>query len=473
MGRVSRLQPLGRLGLACLLCLASLGGLVGCAEPKPPPRPNVIVLLVDTLRAQDLGAYGFERPTSPRLDRLAEESFLFEQARAQAPCTFPSVNSILTGLPPSRFASRPNGNMGIPDGVASLPAILHAHGYATAAVSASPIVRATPSKFNPQGGFDPGFDHFDESCEWRTAACVNRRALEQIDGLTQPFFLYLHYMDPHGPYRTRKDWTNRFADPDFDGSQAARLGRPNALAKRITAGETFVAGSPERADIDHMHDLYDDEIAFFDDQLGRLLDTLDERGLLDDTILVLIADHGEQFYEHGHLKHCHTIYDTDVRTPLLIRFPPDVEPTEPRRITSPAANLDLVPTILDYLQLTPPEELPGLSLRPAIAGADDGESGDGVRQVVISEWVGMRAASDGRFKLILRGRRGKPELYDLANDPGETVNVIDDHRREARRLGRAIERWTRQEEASAKARGDKANWGEGVVDRLRALGYVQ
>ena len=459
--------------LICLVCLVAPIGLLGCSEPAPPPRPNVIVLLVDTLRAQNLGAYGYDRPTSPRLDDLAEESFLFEQARAQAPCTFPSVNSILTGLPPSRFAGQTEHFMGIPEGVATLPAILHAHGYATAAVSASPIVRARPSKFNPEGGFGAGFDHFDESCEWRTAACVNRQALDRIDGLAEPFFLYLHYMDPHGPYRPRKDWKRQFAEAPYSGSEAARRGNPNPIAKRIAAGEVFDSASPEMADITHLRDLYDDEVAFFDHQLGRLLDNLAERGLLDKTVLVLLADHGEEFYEHGHVKHCHTVYDTEVRTPLLIRFPPAVEPTAPRRISSPAANLDLVPTILDYLEITPPEELPGISLRPAIVRQDGHEEGGAVRQAAVSEWVGVRAATDGRFKLIFRSGGKEPELYDLASDPGETQNLVADHRQEARRLGREIERWVQQEEAAAEGRGDSPAWSNDMMDRLRSLGYVQ
>ncbi len=484
----SRTSPTGlaaRTALTALagaFCLVGLAGLVGCGGLEPPPRPNVIVLLVDTLRAQDLGAYGYDRPTSPHLDALAEKSFLFEQARAQAPCTFPSVNSILTGLPPSRFAGQPDGHMGIPDGIATLPAILRAHGYATAAVSASPIVRATPSNFNPHGGFEPGFEHFDESCLWRTATCVRDQAFEQIDALPRPFFLYLHFMDPHGPYRPRKEWPRQFAVEPYDGPEAVQKGNPNPIAKRIAAGEVFPQGSPERAHIAHFHDLYDDEIAFFDDALGKFLDGLTDRGLLDNTVVVLLADHGEAFYEHGQIKHCHTVYDNEVHVPLLIRLPRAIEATGPRRVAAPAASFDLTPTLLDYLQIEPPETLPGTSLRSAIEGRGaasgeegDGKNGEGGPRIVVSEWAGARAASDGRFKLILRARAGRPELYDLASDPGETRNLIRDprHRQTARRLGREISRWVRQEAAAARERGEESRWSDRVMDRLRSLGYVQ
>ncbi|MGD2115592.1 MAG: sulfatase, partial [Acidobacteriota bacterium] len=426
----------------------------------PPPRPNVIVLLVDTLRADGLGAYGYDRPTSPHLDALAEESFLFEQARAQAPCTFPSVNSFLTGLPPSRFSGQPEGRMGIPEDADSLAEILRRAGYATAAVSASPIVRKNPGQFNPHGGFDPGFDRFVDSCVWNPASVVNDHALAQLDALPEPFFLYLHYMDPHGPYRPPADWPKRFADAGFEGSDAVRRGDPRPLARTIAealrAGEPLEPGAVPAAAVAHLRNLYDEEIAYFDSQLGRLLGELTARGLDGSTVLVLASDHGEEFFEHGRLKHCNTVFDTEIRTPLLLRLPPGLEPAPPRRIGANAANLDLVPTLLDYLRIEPPAELAGRSLRGAIADAENPVS-PSEQPPVVAAWGGQRAATDGRYKLIVRpgAGGGSRRLYDLAADPGETRDLLAgdrpelpaDARRAARRLARAIEEWIRTHEA--------------------------
>jgi len=484
MPRRSRYHQLTRaLCLVAYVAGAALtaGVLETCTarEPAAPTQPNVIVLLVDTLRAQSLGTYDYERPTSPRLDALAREGFLFEQARAQAPCTFPSVNSILTGQAPSRFSSQKEGRMGIPEATPSIAEILRGAGYATSAVSASPIVRKNPSRFNPHGGFDRGFDRFDDSCVWKDASCLNEHGLRELATLQEPFFLYLHYMDPHGPYRPPEGWPRQFANSDYDGPQDILRGDPNPIAKQIAATGSFEPGEFSRADIDHLRDLYDDEIAYFDAKLGEMLDELASRGLTDRTILVLLADHGEEFLEHGQVKHCHMVYDTEVKTPLLIDLPPAIEPASPRRITTPAANLDLLPTLLDYLEIEPPIDLPGKSLRGAIGSAAD--RGVPRRDPVVSSWAGLRSATDGRFKLIVRLGTGDAELYNLANDPDETTNLLAgkyeaprhrEYQRQARRLGRAIDHWIQAVEAKP---GDEGapRWDDDALERLRSLGYIQ
>lgn len=496
MDRLGMLRPMsgsrsarrgrGRLVTASLSLLLGTAGsfAIACGprEPEPPPRPHVVVLLVDTLRAQSLGTYGYGRPTSPHLDALAEESFLFEQARAQAPYTFPSVNSLLTGLPPSRFPRQPDRRMGIPEGVPSMAEILREEGYATVAISASPIVRKHPSRFNPHGGFDRGFDRFDDSCVWKDATCVNDHALRELDGLSGPFFLYLHYMDVHGPYRPPKTWARQFADPTYEGPEPILRGDPNPIARQIAEKGRFEPGEFSRQDVAHLRDLYDDEIAYFDSKLRELLDELDRRGLGEKTIVVLLADHGEEFLEHGKIKHCQRVYDTEIRTPLLIDLPSALEESPPRRITSPVANLDLLPTLLDYLEIEPPPDLAGTSLRSVMGGeAARGDGGIGDREAVVSSWAGLRAATDGRYKLIVHLRTGKARLYDLETDPGETTDLLAGDRthrdyrayqREARRLGGVIEHWVRTVEGTDGAEGPP-RWDDDALDQLRALGYIQ
>ena len=207
MPRASRLRPVRFLAWSLpFFLLAASCGRVGS---KPL---NVLLVVVDTLRADRLSLYGYRRPTSPNLDALARDAVVFTNARSPAGCTYPSTNSLLTSREPSVFLLWPNGSMAIPEGVRSLPEILRAHGYSTAAVSASPIARATPSDINTVGGFGRGFQTFDEDCLDKHARCLNDKATGLLRTLPQPWFLYLHYMEPHAPYRTPPDAPRRFTE---------------------------------------------------------------------------------------------------------------------------------------------------------------------------------------------------------------------------------------------------------------------
>lgn len=444
---------LGRVVLAfTVLCVA------GSCRPEAPPRPNVLLVLVDTLRAENLSLYGYPRATSPRLEALAGEAAVFLEARAQAPCTFPSANSILTGEFPQAFLGQPDGAMGIPAERRSLPELLAARGYRTAAVSASPIVRKSPSRFNPGGGFERGFERFEEDCLWGNAACVNAAALRLVDELESPFFLYLHYLDPHGPYRPPADHPRRFTPPGYAGGPGVAAGDPNPLAKALEAGQ-----SPARADLDHLEALYDDEIAYFDARFGELVDALAARGKLDDTLLVLVADHGEEFFEHGHLKHCHTLFDTETRTPLLVR-PPGGLPGG-RRIAGEVANLDVVPTVLDYLGLSAQAAaLPGASLRPHLAGA-------GEARPVFGAWGSLRTVTSGGRKLVYDLAADRFALYDLAADPGETTDLAAARPEWISPLRRRLFTWLIAQEG-ADSRQRSLEQGEAARERLRSLGYL-
>jgi arylsulfatase A-like enzyme len=219
-----------RPGLLAAAALALFAA--GCGIGGQRGRWNVVVVLVDTLRADRLGAYGYDRPTSPRFDALARGSYLFEDARAQASCTYPSVNSILTSRYPSRFFGQPEGRIGIPDGVPTVAALLAGQGFTTAAVSTSPVVRATASRHNPHAGFGAGFGRFDERCEERGGHCVGARARELLAELREPFFLYLHYFDPHPPYTPPRSLRERFVRGET-ARRWARRGNPNPLAAAV------------------------------------------------------------------------------------------------------------------------------------------------------------------------------------------------------------------------------------------------
>ena len=464
--RLATVSPLAvAIGLAALCTL----GTAGCSDPghEAPPaanpngRPNVILVLVDTLRADHLGCYGFARPTSPGIDAFAEDAVLFERARSQASCTFPSVNSMLASRYGALFMFQPEHSMGIPADIPVLPEVLRDAGYATAALSASPIVRATPSDENPDAGFDRGFDEFDESCLFRDASCINERALQWVERASRPFFLYLHYMEPHDPYAPPSGHRAGFAG-DFDGPEHIRRGDPNPIADMVYDDGPAVEVSDR--DIRHLLDLYDEEIAYFDGQFSRLLAELGAVGALDGAIVILASDHGEEFMEHGdHIKHCRVIFDTSTRVPLIMKLPG----LPGRRIDTAVANLDIMPTVLDYLDI--PADgflLNGQSLRPLIEG------GGPDSRIVFSDQGRWRSADDGDVKLMFDAVAMEPELFDLEADPLELNDTLDERPEVGKRLWQQLERWLTLTEGGVGKR-EALEAGEKTLERLRALGYLQ
>ncbi|MEO8502799.1 MAG: sulfatase [Acidobacteriota bacterium] len=425
-----------------------------------PPR-NVVLIVVDTLRADHLGAYGYARPTSPNLDRFMAESVTFDSARSQAACTFPSVNSLLTSRAAVRFLDQPAQDFGIPSSMVSLPEVLSRQGYDTAAISASAIVRATPSRFNPHGGFGRGFASFDEDCAWKSADCVNAKAFTFLGSsrAARPFFLYLHYIDPHGPYRAPPTQSRLFA-----GSAPAAWpawvagGDPNPLAAMLYA-PGGKAAAVDRAQLAHLVDLYDDEIHYFDGQFAALLAELSGRGLDRSTIVIFAADHGEHFLEHGELKHCRSVFDVEVRTPLAMRIPDQ----SPRRVKRAVENLDIGPTVTALLGIdAAPLAFEGTSLLAPDAEAERGAfSAQGTQRSVVR----------GRLKLIHDLDTGHSMLFDLASDPGEMHDVARQRPEDFRALRQLLIGWVaRVEGGGARKSVDAAKAAE---QQLKSLGYLE
>ncbi len=441
------------------------GGGCGAPQAEVLKRPNVIFILIDTLRADRLSSYGYGRPTTPNLDAFAQEGLLFEQARSQAACTFPSVNSILTSRWPARFFGQPQRRIGIPEGFPALPEILGAAGYRSIAVSASPIVRKSESPFNLHGGFDRGFEIFDESCFHRRADCLNRRANRYLKQTPEPFFLYLHYQDVHSTYAPPSPYRERFLVP-HKAKDWALAGNPQPLLSSLNGEGPKVEATPD--DLEVLSSLYDGELAYLDAQLGELFANLRARGLLDSSMVVIASDHGEEFMEHGRILHCETQFETSIHVPLIVRLPGG----ERRgRIRALVENLDLVPTIVDYLGLAPGVPFEGVSLRPLI------EHGRPLHPTTESLQYTLRSTTDGRAKLIfdssrLPGALGRFALYDLLTDPTEQADRLtadpDTYRRLRARLEARLKKT--EEDLSAAATLDAAQESE---RRLKALGYLQ
>lgn len=429
-----------------------------------PDRWNVLLVVVDTLRADRLSLYGYHRPTTPKLEAFAREAVVFDNARSQAGCTFPSMNSLLTSRHAAVFLE-PGSPMGIPETMRSLPEILRERGYSTAAVSASSIVRHTPSRMNPTGGFGRGFQVFDEACNRKHASCLNEKALGILPTLPQPWFLYLHYLEPHAPYQPPPNHPRQIASAPALAKQRgvnawARKGEAWPVTRRLYDGQTQYEITPQN--LAHLSDLYDEEIAYFDQQFAELVDSLRDRGVLDHTVIILAADHGEELYDHNHFGHCRDLaYDTVLKTPLLLWIP-GVEPARRRAL---AENLDIVPTLLDYMGISEGQAFDGKSLRPVI------EKDQPVRRLSFGMQGVMRTVSDGTHKLTYDLASGRSQLFDLRTDPAEKTDLSSKRPEEAGRLQAALLRWLESREGPA-ASGESRRRAEELEKKLRAVGYL-
>ena len=333
-----------------LALLAAAGVLAWRRWGGERPRLNAVVVLVDTLRADRLGVYGNRRPTSPHLDALAARGVVLRRTWSQAGCTFPSVNALLTSRAPARFLGQPQRRMGIPDAVPSLPRALQAAGYSTAAVSASPVVRVTPHQVNRHGGFGGGFQSFADDCWQQPGRCVNDAALRVLPRLREPFLLYLHYMEPHAPYRPPAEHRRRFKRRR--GAKPFILrGDPMPLLDMLYRGGPRLALTED--DRTELRNSYDEEVRYVDQLFGELMAELETRGLIDRSVVVLAADHGEELLEHGGLGHCRKLAHESVLATPMVWWAPGLAPAVRDGL---ASNVDLVPTMLDLLGLP---SLPG------------------------------------------------------------------------------------------------------------------
>jgi arylsulfatase A-like enzyme len=396
--------------VATLLLLLTATG-TGCAGK--PSRPGIVLILIDTLRADHLGAYGYSRATSPTLDSLGSHGVLFEQSIAAAPWTLPAAMSLMTGRLPSSHRVE-NDGMRLSASVPTLAEVLQRAGYDTAGVVSHIYVSGL-------FGFDRGFRQFDDfglSRDYRFEAGlepradkVTDRALERFLSVKgRPFFLFVHYFDPHWDYDPPPPYDTRFTAP-YHGSVT---GSYQSFSRYALPGADL-----EPEDRQHLLDLYDGEIAFTDAQIGRLLDGLRREGASGDTVVAVTSDHGEEFKEHGSLGHGRSLYDEVLRVPLI--FSRLDGGKAPRRVKEPVREIDLFPTLCALAGTAPPREVAGRSLLPWLSGGRDEPRG------AVSETIRFdayrKSYREAGAKIILHLEDNRRELYDLAADPGETRNL--------------------------------------------------
>jgi arylsulfatase len=429
-------------GARAITLIAALAA-IACGRDGPP---SVVLVSIDTLRADHVGIYGYERDTTPHIDHFFDAGTVFESATSPAPCTLPAVRQFLQG----GFDRR--------DERTNLAQLLRAHGYATAAVVSQYQFHRRPEDYSR------GFDHFDiqerdeidqHVLSTRSAREVADRAIAWLDTEVQgaPFFLWLHFFDPHDPYEPPAEYRV------FGGArESGRNGDPRADMKAWSdaggAGThlNMPRGLFDGADWAHFTALYDGEIRFVDAQLGRVFEQLRERGLVDHSIVALVADHGEWLGEGNRWNHCLTVRDPEVHVPFLMRV--EGEPLGERsRVSDAVSTLDLLPTVAGLVASPLPDaDYHGLDLRSAPAD-----------RVVASMWSDAVAVRDRDWKLLFE--RGKPSrLYFTARDRDERWNRLADRGDVAQQLNARAAPFLELRESINTEKIEKA---------LRRIGYIE
>ncbi len=432
-------------------------------QAAAPGSPNVVVLLVDTLRADRVGVYGARPSPTPALDGLAASGLVFGQAVAQSSWTLPSVSSLFTGLHPrSHGAIGDAGGDGdaawgfLSDDVVTWAEVATRAGITTVGVSANPLVsRGT--------NLAQGFETFvelpwdPEAKRWGSAPVVNRTFLDWLAANRRHRFVaWLHYMEPHDPYAPPEALR-----PPAPPGTPADVARGWALEVSRRLGRPGAPPLPPEQ-LAYLRALYDGDVRAWDAELPHLLDGLRRYGVADRTVVIVTADHGEEFLEHGLLLHRAHLFDELLRVPLIVAGPG----IPAGRRDDQVQGIDLFPTLSARLGLTPPAGLPGRDLlagpadRTAFAETD-GQANDGARRALI-------AARRPDAKLILAPGDGAPALYDLARDPGE-LTPLSPETGMGPPLRTALDGFVRDAPPPPAPTGRDP----GLLDRLRALGYAQ
>jgi len=423
-----------------------------------PQQPNVVIILLDSLRADHLGCYGYWRPTSPNIDRLAAQGVRFTQAMSQTPWTPPSVGSLLTSLYPHE-AVPVQTHLDPPPGSATLPEVLARCGYTTGTVSSHDWTR-------PALGFGRGIRYFlatddtAEACARGVATWLERHA-------QQPFFLYVHCFDPHHHYWPPPAFRDRFLAGLRTRNQWVRAGDPLMFSADGQAARKRLS----KTELAYLMALYDADIAYADAQVGQMLAALERLGLRRRTLIAVLADHGEEFLEHGGLAHGKTLYQELLHVPLIIAFPENRY--RGRVVDQVVRLLDVAPTVLEVAGLPIPQSMRGQSLLATLDGT-------WVEPPAMGEWADMTgpwqctralrlSVRQGNQKVI-RNPDGRWEAYDLALDPEEQHNLVK--RNEPPAGPPALIEQFRASIAQPLTGARKAMHPE-ALETMRALGYLR
>jgi arylsulfatase A-like enzyme/Tfp pilus assembly protein PilF len=432
-----------------IVILPGLDALHAAAQTPAKPALNVVLITIDTLRADHVGCYGYKQIKTPNIDGLAADGVRFERAFAVVPVTLPSHTSMLTGTYPMLSGMHDFSGNKLSPAQPTLASVLKQAGYQTGAVIAAAVL---DSRFGLNRGFDFYYDHFEFSRldeanldqMQRPGNVVADVALNWLEkdwlekdwpskNSQKKFFLWMHLYDPHFPYQPHDPYSREYAAQPYDG-----------------------------------------EIAFADEQVGRLLRFLKEKGIYRNTVIVLCGDHGEGLGEHGEKTHGFFIYNATMHVPLIIRMP---ENAAGRTVSDPVSLVDLMPTVLGAVGLEVPSQVQGRSLLPEIR--DDRRREDQAERdrVLYGEtflprihfnWSELRGSENTKYHFIDAPR---PELYDLAQDPGELHNLFTEKKAVAEEMRAKLAGMIRDYSAG-KELAEKTGLDPALMERLKSLGYA-
>lgn len=382
--------------------------------PTANTTPNIILITIDSLRADHVSCLGYDRNTTPNFDAFAQNNILFTNAFATSGWMLPTHASIFTSLyPKDHNTAHISHTLG--DQHHTLAEILHENGYYCAGFCCNP-------RISRNYGFAQGFDIFDDYTVslileglmldeqdnfdinvCRTNGLINDTAISWLQNNTQqPFFLFVHYYDNHWDYLPPEPY-NQMYDPDYTGE----------ITGKLIAREPLFSNPPSNEDIDHIIALYDGEVRLTDEDLGDMLRYLEEASLMDNSIIIILSDHGEQFYEHGHTSH-HGVYDELIHIPLAMSIPN--RSLESQTINGLVSQVDILPTILDYLSINPPTNCAGTSMRPLIENHTNT-----INDYIFAEYTG---GGDSDAWII---RTLQYKCYEMADSPPHAFDMLHDH----------------------------------------------
>ncbi|HEX3532214.1 MAG TPA: sulfatase-like hydrolase/transferase [Thermoanaerobaculia bacterium] len=466
----------GSVAAALVLLAAFNAGAAAVEHRAPQSRLNVLLITIDTLRADHLSAYGYPRSTSPNIDRLAREGVLFHRAISQWPKTSPSFASMMSSTYGHTNGLIRTTAQRMPDRFLMLAELLKAGGYSTRAAVANPNLGRL---FNFDQGFETYLEPWREADERRRSDLVTREGLDLLrQGADEkrPFFVWLHYFDPHARYQPSKPYDGMFVnDAHFDASWRMPLQQEQ---RKDIGGIPTTASLGNENRIAYYVAQYDAEIREVDQQVGILLQALEKQGLARNTLVVLTSDHGESLGEHNYFfEHGRFPYDDCVHVPLLVRAPGTSKPGHV--VLSPVELIDLVPTVLDLAGLPPDREAEGKSFRRLLEGEPNGGSrwqyafsesgyGEDYQRSVTSERFKLVYVPDTDDQQVMKGR--ELELYDLQQDPGETRNLIDEQPEVAAPLRAQLSRWMAGGTTAEAPR--EVHIDSVAASQLRSLGYL-
>lgn len=472
-----------RWRVAALLLFAALAP-AGCRDKAAAEKPSILLILVDTLRADYLGTYGFQGPISPNLDRLARESIVFDRAYSQAPWTKPAIATLFTGLEvPVHRVTTHRGEYGeaggplrregvetdaLPEQAETLAEALKAAGYETAAIVSNPWIR-------PKHGFAQGFDEFNDTFAANDTPA--KRILESASAwlsardAKRPFFLYLHFMDVHDPYDA--------PDEDVDAVRASESFGEDMRLGRAQLPNGMMIGMKSRrlewVETDAVHDLREWRVRYaagvhaFDRRIAGFLDELRGNGTLDRSVVVLTSDHGEELYENGDWAHGKNLHNHQLHVPLFVRLPGGAQGG--RRVADLTALTDVMPTVLGLAGAPVPKSAQG---RDLLAPQD---ASSPPRTAVFASGVKWQpdehAVQSGDRKLIRNLRTGRTDLYDTVADPWEQRDVADERTVEVFQLGEVLDRHLAEAASHPGIGRATAEIDPEAQERLRSLGYLE